>query len=53
MQLSARIQLNPTVEEVTHGQVMSVVKVALPDGQHVTAAMTRKHRLRDRPRCGH
>ncbi len=41
MQLSARNQLNATVETVTHGEVMSTVKVALPDGQNVTAAITR------------
>jgi molybdate transport system regulatory protein len=42
MQLSARNQLNATVEEVKHGEVMSTVKVALPDGQHITAAITRE-----------
>jgi molybdate transport system regulatory protein len=41
MQLSARNQLNATVETVTHGEVMSTVKVALPDGQHITAAITK------------
>ena len=41
MQLSARNQLNATVESVTLGEVMSTVKVALPDGQHVTAAITK------------
>jgi molybdate transport system regulatory protein len=41
MQLSARNQLNAVVETVTHGEVMSTVKVALPDGQHVTAAITK------------
>jgi molybdate transport system regulatory protein len=41
MQLSARNQLNATVETVTHGEVMSIVKVALPDGQHITAAITK------------
>ena len=41
MQLSARNQLNATVDTVTHGEVMSTVKVALPDGQHVTAAITK------------
>ncbi len=41
MQLSARNQLNATVEAVTHGEVMSTVKVALPDGQHITAAITK------------
>jgi molybdate transport system regulatory protein len=41
MQLSARNQLNATVAAVTHGEVMSTVKVTLPDGQSVTAAITR------------
>jgi molybdopterin-binding protein len=42
MRLSARNQLNATVDSVTHGEVMSLVKVTLPDGQHVTAAITRE-----------
>ena len=41
MHLSARNQLNATVETVTHGEVMSTVKVVLPDGQHITAAITK------------
>jgi molybdate transport system regulatory protein len=41
MKISARNQLNATVETVTHGEVMSTVKVALPDGQHITAAITK------------
>jgi molybdate transport system regulatory protein len=41
MQLSARNQLNATVETVTHGEVMSTVTVALSDGQHITAAITK------------
>jgi len=41
MQLSARNQLNATVDAVTHGEVMSTVKVSLPDGQKITAAITR------------
>jgi molybdate transport system regulatory protein len=41
VQLSARNQLNATVDTVTHGEVMSTVKVALPDGQNITAAITR------------
>ncbi len=41
MQLSARNQLNATVDTVTHGQVMSTVKVKLPDGQYITAAITK------------
>jgi molybdate transport system regulatory protein len=42
MQLSARNQLNATVDTVTHGNVMSTVKVSLPDGQSITAAITRE-----------
>jgi molybdate transport system regulatory protein len=41
MQLSARNQLNATVDSVIHGEVMSTIKVTLPDGQHITAAITR------------
>jgi molybdate transport system regulatory protein len=41
MQLSARNQLNATVDTVTHGEVMSTVKVTRPDGQHITAAITK------------
>jgi molybdopterin-binding protein len=41
MQLSARNQLRATVDTVTHGEVMSLVKVTLGDGQQVTAAITK------------
>jgi molybdate transport system regulatory protein len=41
MQLSARNQLRATVDSVHHGEVMSTVRVTLPDGQHVTAAITK------------
>jgi molybdate transport system regulatory protein len=41
MQLSARNQLNATVDTVTHGEVMSTIKVSLPDGQKITAAITK------------
>ena len=41
MQLSARNQLNATVDTVTHGEVMSTIKVSLPDGQRITAAITK------------
>jgi len=41
MQLSARNQLKATVASVTHGEVMSVVTCTLPDGQQVTAAITK------------
>ena len=41
MQLSARNQLKAKVDTVTHGEVMSTVQVTLPDGQHITAAITK------------
>ena len=41
MQLSARNQLHATVDTVTHGEVMSTVRVTLPDGQKITAAITK------------
>jgi molybdate transport system regulatory protein len=41
VQLSARNQLNAKVDTVNHGEVMSTVRVTLPDGQQVTAAITR------------
>jgi len=41
MQLSARNQLKAKVESVTLGEVMAVVKVTLPDGQKLTAAITK------------
>jgi PadR family transcriptional regulator AphA len=41
MQLSARNQLTAKVDTVTHGEVMSTVRVTLPDGQHITAAITK------------
>jgi molybdate transport system regulatory protein len=41
MQLSARNQLDATVDTVTHGEVMSTVKVTLAGGQSVTAAITK------------
>ena len=42
MQLSARNQLNATVEEVNLGEVMATVRVTLPDGQKITAAITKE-----------
>jgi molybdate transport system regulatory protein len=42
MRLSARNQLRGTVSAVEHGKVMSSVKVTLPDGQMITAAVTRE-----------
>jgi PadR family transcriptional regulator AphA len=41
MKLSARNQLHATVAAVNHGEVMSTVKVMLPDGQQLTAAITK------------
>jgi molybdate transport system regulatory protein len=41
MRLSARNQLNATVDTVQHGEVMSTVRVTLPDGQQITAAITK------------
>lgn len=41
MKLSARNQLTATVDKVTLGEVMSTVEVSLPDGQKVTAAITK------------
>ncbi len=40
--LSARNQLLGTVSHVTHGDVLSVVRVVLGDGQTVTATITRE-----------
>ena len=40
MQLSARNQLRATVDTVNH-EVMSTVRVTLPDGQNITAAITK------------
>jgi molybdate transport system regulatory protein len=41
MRLSARNQLSATVDTVQHGAVMSTVKVTLPGGQQITAAITK------------
>jgi molybdopterin-binding protein len=41
MKLSARNQLDATVDTVTHGEVMSTVRVTLQGGQHITAAITK------------
>ena len=41
VKLSARNQLKATVDAVNHGEVMSTVRVALPDGQRITAAITK------------
>jgi molybdate transport system regulatory protein len=42
LRLSARNQLRATVREVAHGEVMSTVKATLPDGQGLTAAITKE-----------
>ena len=41
MKLSARLQLKAKVDKVTLGEVMSTVEVTLPDGQRLTAAITK------------
>jgi len=41
LRLSARNQLTGVVSGVTHGDVMSSVKLTLPDGQRLTAAITK------------
>ena len=41
MRLSARNQLKATIERVAHGEVMSTVTTRLPDGQTITAAITK------------
>ena len=41
MRLSARNQLTAKIDSVQLGEVMSTVKVSLPDGQKLTAAITR------------
>jgi molybdopterin-binding protein len=42
MRLSARNQLRARVTSVTHGEVMSTVKTVLPDGQVITAVITKE-----------
>ena len=49
MRLTARNQLKAKVDTVTHGEVMSVVHVALPDGQTITAAITKDAAEEARP----
>lgn len=41
LQISARNQLTGTVGAVNHGDVMSTVRIALPGGQQLTAAITK------------
>ena len=42
MQLRTRNQLRATVQDGDEGSVMATVKVALGDGQTITAAITRE-----------
>ena len=42
MRLSARNQLRARVTSVAHGEVMSTVKTVLPDGQVITAVITKE-----------
>jgi molybdate transport system regulatory protein len=42
MRLSTRNQLQARVSSVDLGTVMAAVKVALPDGQTITASITRE-----------
>jgi molybdate transport system regulatory protein len=41
MRLSARNQLKARVEAVTLGEVMATIRVGVPDGQQITAAITK------------
>lgn len=41
LRLSARNQLRAVVTGVTHGEIMSTVKMSLPDGQRLNASITR------------
>ena len=41
MRLSARNQLNATIDSVQLDDVKAAVKLVLPDGQQLTAAITR------------
>lgn len=42
MKLSTRNQLTGTVESVTTGEAMAIVKVRLEGGQYITSAITRE-----------
>jgi len=42
MRLSARNQLRASVTSITLGEVMATVGVVLPDGQQLTAAITKE-----------
>lgn len=41
VRLSARNQLRARIDSIAHGDVMSSIKAVLPDGQRLTAAITR------------
>jgi molybdopterin-binding protein len=41
MRLSARNRLEGTIKSVEHGQVTSVVVIALPGGEEVVASITK------------
>ena len=41
MRLSARNQLRARITSVAHGGVMTTVKTVLPDGQTITAVITK------------
>lgn len=42
MRLSTRNQISATVSEVRHGQVTTIVKVTLGDGQTMTSSITKE-----------
>ena len=42
MRLSTRNQLSATVTEVRHGEVTTIVKVRLGDGQTITSSITKE-----------
>lgn len=42
LRLSARNQLRAVVTDVTHSEIMSTVKMVLPDGQRLNASITRE-----------
>ena len=42
MRISARNQLSATLDAVHDGEVLSTVKAVLPDGQRITATITKE-----------
>jgi molybdate transport system regulatory protein len=42
LRLSTRNQLSATVTEVRHGEVTTIVKVRLGDGQTITSSITKE-----------